>query len=107
MGIGENAYYCFHKTVNEKGFCTYCGTDCNPIAKLPETPQTVVWVSVDDSMPPIGADCVVRTTSRYLPLDIQECYNNGDNRPTWRPGWRKGDQYEITHWMIVKPPTST
>ncbi len=70
------------------------------------------WISVDEQMPPIGSQCVVWSPKAYLPLDVQTCYNSGQMRdgkllPTWGVGWRKGERYEITHWMIVERPSST
>lgn len=65
-----------------------------------------VWISVDESMPPIGMDCLVYMPKAYTKIGVETCYNDGRWCPTWADGWKKGQRYEITHWMMVMPPTS-
>ena len=65
-----------------------------------------VWISVDDLMPPIGMDCLVYMPKAYTKIAVETCYNDGRWNPTWADGWKKGQRYEITHWMMVTLPKS-
>lgn len=62
------------------------------------------WISVDDSMPMVGMNLLV--VLKDGSIDVQQCYNDGGWRPCWADGWRKGQQFEITHWMKVRTPSA-
>ena len=60
------------------------------------------WISVNEQMPYIGQD--VLTYNVLAQTDVNRVYRGSDKTPCFSKGWRKGDCFEITHWMPLPEP---